>query len=219
MKRTHSAAIGRISCLLTFLLGIGYLVVTAGGFLSLSSPDEPIGDPYFTLMELLTILIAPLMAINMLAIYFSAPERYKLQGLAAFSMMIIMAGITSGVHFVVLTLNHQLDDQMMTDLSLFFSFKWPSVVYILDILAWDWFFALSMLFAAPVFQNDPKEKLIRSLMLISGVLSLIGLAGVPLGDMQFRNIGIIGYAVVAPFVFLLVGINFARTLKDEVIPE
>lgn len=95
-------------------------MVTAGGFLSLSSPDEPIGDPYFTQMELLTILIASLMAINMLAIYFSAPERYKLHSLAAFSMMAIMAGITSRVHFVVLTLNHQLDDQLKTDLGILF---------------------------------------------------------------------------------------------------
>jgi hypothetical protein len=33
------------------------------------------------------------------------------------------------------------------------------VIYALDILAWDWFYGFSMLFAAPVFKEDPfKEK-------------------------------------------------------------
>jgi len=36
------------------------------------------------------------------------------------------------------------------------------------------------------------------------------LIGVPLADMQIRNIGIIGYGVVAPIVFLLLGIVFGR---------
>lgn len=48
-------------------------------------------------------------------------------------------------------------------------------------------------------------------MIVSGVLSLVGLIGVPLADMQVRNIGIIGYGVVAPVVFLLLGIIFDRT--------
>jgi hypothetical protein len=37
---------------------------------------------------------------------------------------------------------------------LFLSFKWPSVSYALTILAWDVFFALSVLFAAPVFGGN-----------------------------------------------------------------
>jgi hypothetical protein len=47
-------------------------------------------------------------------------------------------------------------------------------------------------------------------MLVSGVLSLVGLIGVPLADMQYRNIGIVGYAVVGTVVFLLLGMVFGR---------
>jgi hypothetical protein len=94
--------------------------------------------------------------------------------------------------------------------SLLFSFKWPSVAYTLDILAWDWFFALSMLFGAAVFKGGRLELTVRMLMIVSGVLSLVGLIGVPLADMQVRNIGIIGYAVVTLFVFPLLGIVFER---------
>jgi len=46
-------------------------------------------------------------------------------------------------------------------------------------------------------------------MIISGVLSLLGLLGVPLGNMQIRNIGIIGYALVPLPVFLLLSKIFS----------
>ncbi|MGB9939853.1 hypothetical protein [Methanosarcina sp.] len=95
--------------------------------------------------------------------------------------------------------------------SLFFSFRWPSVVYTLDILAWDFFFALSMLFAAPVFKNGRLEKTVRILMIVSGILSLAGLIGVPLSNMNVRNIGVLGYAGVSMAVFLLLRIVFGRT--------
>jgi hypothetical protein len=90
------------------------------------------------------------------------------------------------------------------------------VAYTLDILAWDLFFALSMLIAAPVFKGDGLETAVRYLMIASGVLSLIG---VPLAIMHVgywlsvRNIGIVGYAVVAPIVFLLLAIVFGRTKR------
>ena len=45
---------------------------------------------------------------------------------------------------------------------------------------------------------------------VSGAVSLAGLIGVPLANMQVRDIGIIGYGVVAPLVFLLLGIVFGR---------
>ena len=208
--------IGKITCWITFLLGLVYLITTFFGFLTLKSPNEPIADPYYTIMELLTIVIAPLMAVNMIAVHYHASSKYKLNSLFALFSMFIMAGITSSVHFVVLTMSHQVNAAAMADLTLFLSFKWPSVVYILDILAWDWFFSLSFLFAAPVFNNGRKEKTIRNLMIISGILSLLGIAGVPFGNMQIRNIGIIGYAVIAPFVYLLIGIRFNQIeLKKE----
>jgi hypothetical protein len=62
------------------------------------------------------------------------------------------------------------------------------VVYTLDILAWDFFFALSMLFAAPVFKGGRLETMVRILMIASGIVSLAGLIGVPLANMDVRII-------------------------------
>lgn len=201
---------GRIAAWAVFCLLVVYAVTTILGFLSLNSPQDPIGDPFFTMMELLIVLIAPLMVVSMIAVHAYAPPQVKMYSLTALVFMILMAGITSGVHFVVLTVSRQIEAAGLPWAPLFFSFKWPSVAYTLDILAWDWFFALSMLFAAPVFKAGRLERAVQILMIISGLLSLAGLIGVPLADMQVRNIGVIGYALVSPFIFLLLSLIFGR---------
>jgi hypothetical protein len=99
--------------------------------------------------------------------------------------------------------------------ALILSFTWPSLVYALDILAWDVFFALSMLFAAPVFRGSRLAAWIRVLMISSAVLSLAGLSGVVAGDMQLRNIGIVGYVGVFLVVAALLAILFYRTTPQE----
>jgi hypothetical protein len=200
--------IGRAAAWAVFCLGVVYAVTTVFGFRSLKSPDDSIGDPFFSMMELLIVFIAPLTIVSMVAVHAYAPPDAKIYSLTALIFTILMGGITSSVHFVILTVSRQLE---ATSVSWLLSFKWPSVAYTLDILAWDWFFALSMLFAAPVFGVGRLEKTLRMLTIVSGVLSLTGLIGVPLANMQIRNIGIIGYGVVAPVVFLLLGIVFGRT--------
>jgi len=120
-----------------------------------------------------------------------------------------MAGITASVHFVILTVSRQIEAALPWA-SYLFSFEWPSVAYALDILAWDVFFALSMLCAAAVFRAGRLEKALRVLMIAGGVLSLAGLIGVPLADMNIRNIGIPGYVGFSLAVFPLLGIIFGR---------
>jgi hypothetical protein len=48
-------------------------------------------------------------------------------------------------------------------------------------------------------------------MIVSGVLCLVGLIGVAFADIQVLSIGILGYGVAAPVVFLLLGMVFGRT--------
>jgi hypothetical protein len=209
--------LGRIAAWSVFVLCVIYAVTTVLGLLSLKAPQDPIGDPYFTIMELLIILLAPLLVITMIAVHAYAPREVKAYSFVALVFMIVMAGITSSLHFVVLTVSRSIEASGLTSASLFFSFKWPSVVYTLDILAWDWFFALSMLFAAPVFKNVGLETAVRYIMIASGILSLVGLLGVPLAIMKVeywfyvRNIGVAGYALVSPVAFLLLGIILGRT--------
>ena len=85
----------------------------------------------------------------------------------------------------------------------------------LDILAWDVFFALSALFAAPVFSGNRLATWIRVLLVASGVLALAGLSGVIVGDRQLRDIGIVSYASVFPVVALLLAILLDRSTLRE----
>ncbi len=186
-------------------LGLLYAATTVLGLLSLESAQDPIGDPFFTLMDLLTITIAPLMVITLVAVHGYARPEAKVYSLIALISMALMAGITSSVHFTILSVNRQIAAAGLPSAALLFSFRWPSVAYALDILAWDWFFALAMLCAAPVFKVGQLEKAVRVLIVASGVLRLAGMVGVPLGNMQVRMVGVVGYAVVAPVAFLLLG--------------
>ena len=203
--------IGRVAALSVFALGVAYAVITALGFLSLESPQDPIGPPYVTLMELLILPLAALYLITMVAIHAYARSEVKVYSQIALVFMTILAAITTSVHFVILTVGPQLQATGQSWVPYVISFTWPSILYTLDILAWDWFFALSLLFASVVFTEGKVERAVRILLLASGVLSLAGLVGVPLSDMQIRNIGIVGYAVVSPVAFLLIGILFGRT--------
>ncbi len=198
--------VGRVASGTAFTLGVIYAIITILGLLSLKSSQDSIGNPYFTIMEILSILISLCMAISMVAVHYYASPNDKIFSLTALILMFITAGITSSVHFTVLSLSHNSQAEQLPIFSFLFSFKWPSVVYALDILAWDWFFPLSMFFAAAVFKKGRLQKSLKILFIICGILSLIGLIGVPLQNMQIRNIGIIGYAIVGPVAFLLLSI-------------
>jgi len=205
--------IGTAGAASVFVLGVTYAVVTALGFLSLDSPQDPIGPPYVTLMELLIIPLAALYLVTTVAIHAYANPNAKAYSLVALAFMTILAAITTSVHFVILAVGPQLEATGQSWVPLVVSFRWPSILYALDIVAWDWFFVLALLFAAPAFTGGKLERAVRRLLVAAGVLSLAGLIGVPLGDMQVRNIGILGYAVVSPIAFLLMSITFNRSQR------
>ena len=207
--------LGMASAVGTALLTTVYAVTLAVGLLSLQSPQQPIGDPLFSILEILIILAMPLMVALMVAIHAWGPAETKVFSLMALVFMSLLAGLTCSVHFVILTAGRQAGFSGNPWMALFLSFKWPSISYALDILAWDVFFPLSVLFAAPVFSGNRLAMSIRVLLVASGALALGGLSGVIVGDMQLRNIGIVGYAGVFPVVSFLLAILFHRTTPRE----
>jgi hypothetical protein len=151
----------------------------------------------------------------MVAVHAYAAPEDKVYSALGLAFMVVVAGLTTSLHFVVLTVRDRLEETGESWVPLVTGFKWPSVVYALDILAWDWFFALAILCAAPVFKANRLERALRALMVVCGVLSLAGLLGVPLENIVVRDIGIVGYAVLTPIVFLMLGIVFGRAQADS----
>lgn len=203
--------LGLASAVAVVVLLLAYALTLTVGLLSLESPQRPIGDPMFSILEILILLTVPAMVVLMVAVHAWAPTQAKSLSLTAVVFMGLLATVTCTLHFVILTLSHQAAFADQAWLPLVLSFQWPSVAYAVDILAWDVFFPLSMLFAAPVFGGSRLARAIRALMIVSGVLAFAGLSGVVTGNMQLRNIGIVGYVGVFVVVVGLMGVLFYRT--------
>jgi hypothetical protein len=214
------AIFGSRACFVVVVLLVAYLVTTIAGLSDRPSKDEPIQDPYFTTMEILILLmmIPMLVAMDAYRELIRSTE-HKTQGWLgslALIFLILSTAITSSVHAAVLMANRsdalKQENQVLYDY--IFSFNWPSVVYALDILAWDWFFALSMItagFACNVGSPPRRfERMIQALFITSGGLSLLGLIAVPMDNIQIRIIGIVGYAVITIPLFFVLGIYIAK---------
>lgn len=194
------------------LLSIVYDATLVAGLLS---PQQPIGGSLFSILENLIILMMPLMVALMAAVHAWAPAEARVFSVMALVFMSLLAGLTCSVHFVILTVARQAAFSGRAWMPLFLSFNWPSVSYALDILAWDVFFALSVLSAAPVFSGDRLATWIRVPLVASGALALAGLSRVIVDDMRRCNIGIVGYAGVFPVAALMLAILFQRATPRE----
>jgi hypothetical protein len=190
---------------------VAYAITLAVGLLSLKSRQQPIADPMFSILEILIIALMPAVVALMVAVHAWAPGPAKTLSFIAVVFMGLVCGVTCTVHFVILTVSRQPEFTGQSWLPLILSFRWPSLAYALDILAWDILFPLSMFFAAPVFGGFRLASWIRRLMFASGALALAGLSGVVAGDMQLRNIGILGYVGVFLVVASLLAVLFYRT--------
>ena len=181
-------------------IGVAYAAALAAGFAQVGF-DAPIGDPVLAIMEVLTLLSALALMISMAAVYQHASAERRLFGLLALGFTILFTGVTSAVHFVALTASRQRGVAEMV---------WPSTAYAAELLAWDWFLGLALIFAAMVFPGDGEERRLRRALAASGLLALVGTVGPLLGDMRLQRIGIVGYAVVLPFAFFLLARFLAR---------
>ena len=204
--------VSAIGC--TLLIGV-YAAILVAGMSSLESQQQPIGDPFFSLLEIIIIVLAPLMVVLMGAVHAWAPIEAKASTLLAVVFAGLLAGVTCSVHTVILLVGRHAAASGVAGLPMFFSFAWPSVPYALDILAWDVFFALAVLFAAPAFSERGLASWIRALLIGSGALALAGLAGIATGDMGLRIIGVVGYVGVFPVATVLMAILFHRAIPRE----
>jgi hypothetical protein len=124
--------------------------------------------------------------------------------------MILLAGITSSVNFALFAVARQPAPTPSLWVVSFITPGWPPLPQALDFFAWDWFFALSMLLAAPVFRGGRLQNAIRALMIATGVLCILGLVWLPFSPPQGTLIGTIGWGVAGPIVFLLLANFFTR---------
>ena len=201
MNTTSGNRLGSWSAFAVFLIGVAYLVTLTIGF-TVYGLNEPIVDPVLAVMEVLTLMSAPFIVVMMAAIHDYASIDRKVYGLFALAFAILFVGMTSAVHFVELTALRQRGSGGIV---------WPSPEYAVELLAWNLFLGLALLFAAPVFDSVGAERGVRRGLLISGVLCVAGIVGPAVGNMRLQLVGVLGYAVALPVVCFML----ARLFRDD----
>ena len=216
MQYSASARLlGVITGSLVGVLCLGYLICLVTGLVTLASQELPIQPPWFTCMEILIIALSPAMVALTVALHAWAPRERKALALLGVVFMSMTAVVTSSVHFAILTLSTHPAFAGEVWARLVFTFKWPSLVYALDILAWDVFFPMAALFAGMAVHGSRLANVARRLLYASAALALVGLAGVPMANMQIRNIGIVGYALLFPIAAVALALLFTRSPAEE----
>jgi hypothetical protein len=176
-------------------------------------------DPYLAILEYLIILVAITLVVLMSAVYAYAPPERKTYALAALAFIAIFAAPTCSLPFVALTVVRRVESQWAPEFSRQLSFagggQWPTLALAVELLAWDFFFGLGMLFAAPVFRGGRLENSIRGTMTLSGSLCVLATLGPITGEMRIPYLGIVGYAFVLPVICVLLAVLFARATPRE----
>jgi hypothetical protein len=191
------------------LIELVYVAVFIAGFASIHNTSKPLPDPYLAIAEILILLMAPIMVCLMLAIHQCAPRHARPFTQVALGWMSAAAAFTTVVHFVQLTVARHI--ATFPGYVSIFGWKWPSTFYAIDIVAWDVFFGLALLFAVPAFADRADAIWVRRGLILSGSMCLIGLVGPFANMLGLRTIGIVGYTIV----FGLTCLPLSRTFGAE----
>lgn len=186
------------------LTGVAWLV--SGGAAS-PRAFQP-AEPFLAILELLILLSAPVVVTLMAAVHAYAPRDRKATCVAALAFAAGFAVLTGGVHFVRLILVHQLPPE--ADLSAVALYPWPTVALALDLLAWDLFLGLALLFGACAFEGGGLHAVVRRVMRGSGALCLLGVLGPLTGEMRLQFPAILGYAFGVLVLSVLLAALFRR---------
>jgi hypothetical protein len=207
-------AIGRWSARALLVLTVLYSADFVVGFAALGNLHDPLPDPYLGIGEVLILVMAPILVTLMLAIHACAPTRAKSFTLVALGWMLAAAAFTTTVHVVELSVARHIDPASFPGYARIFDFEWPSLLYAVDIVAWDVFFGLALLFAVPAFRRR-SDTAARLGLIVSGSLCLLGVIGPLTNAIGLRAVGIFGYTVV----FAATCVPLARAFRSDVDDE
>ncbi|OCC23267.1 hypothetical protein MB02_11510 [Croceicoccus estronivorus] len=172
-----------------------YVLVLLMGLSQLPDLDSPIADPWFAGMEVLIVLLAPAVIL-----FFAAVPGLVLRQNRAWAWLACAAAslclmLSAGLHLVLLTLGRTEGAGVWSAQG---AFVWPSLPYLVDIIAWDSVFPLAPAALALALRGMRLPPVVALLLWLSAGLSLAGLLGPITGQMPLRNLGIVGYALCFP---------------------
>lgn len=189
-------------------LGVVYVGLIVWGIVTQDPETGFIRDQVRILMEITTMMSAVVLLFFALSIKKMLGTEQNFLSETSVIFMAILVALTNTVHFVSITVSSQIveADPLLSPL---LSLTWPSLLLSIDILAWDVFFGFGFIFLGLSLKPLKELSVARIVMILSGILSLLGLIALPLNNMDIRFIGIFGYTVmpVISCIFLLSGIE------------
>lgn len=202
--------IGKWAAISVAAIALVYVIVGIIGVVAQARHTDPLRqvDPFLFILELLIFLCAPTLVVMMTAVHANAPPERKTYSLVALGFMLMFSVLTCGVHFARLTVGRQVAASQ--EFSRLLSLDWPSITLAIDLLAWDFFLGLSLLFAAFVFSGSRLQTNLRAGMVLGGSLCVAGSLGPLLGYMELALLGVLGYALVLPMTCVFLAILFAQ---------
>jgi hypothetical protein len=163
-------------------------------------------------------LVNPAMVALFAAIHSYAPVDKKTYSLTAFGFLLVTVTITAFVHFAQLFVVRRTESATVTEVLRFYPLDGRlTPMFAADMLAWDFFFGFALLFAAPAFEGDRLQNVVRIGFVICGILCLVGVAFPITGDERFQLPAILGYAFGFPILCLLLALLFSR--KNHETPD
>ena len=185
----------RWSALALIALGAVYVGLIAWGMATQDPVTGFIRDPIRILMEIVTMIsaIALLFFAQSIKNFLAREQRFLADTSVVF--MALLVALTSMVHFASITISSQIvgENPLLAPL---LSLNWPSLLLSIDILAWDVFFGIAFICLGLSLRPITGGAVTSIVMIVSGILSLLGLIALPLNDMNIRFIGIFGYTVM-----------------------
>ena len=176
-------------------LGVIYVGLIVWGIITQDPETGFIRDHVKILMEIVTMISAVVFLFFALSIKNILGTEHNLLSEIGVLLMTIFVHLTSIVHFVSITVSSQIID-VNPLLSSLLSLNWPSLLLSIDILAWDVFFGVAFIFLGLSLRQRKELSVVRIFMILSGLLSLLGLIALPLNNMDLRFVGIFGYTVM-----------------------
>jgi hypothetical protein len=159
------------------------------------------------------------MIASMAAVHVYAPRELKGYSLLSLVFMSFAMGITTLINFAFfVVLTHPVEMANAPWLSLFIPDKKPSLLGLLDHVAWGWFFGLSMIAGAPVFREGRLEKTLRIFMFATGILCVVGwtiMISLPSARIPALIVQALGWGVLVIVVWFLLARAFDRAHPTE----
>lgn len=211
MKNSKESEIQHISINVKKTKIIAYTILLISGLYVISTTGWILTEnkKIVTIMEVLTIWAAIVITQFMVELYRGSSENKKSQSMIALILTASMATVTIANHFIYLTVLNQIF--RVKDMpSWLLLYGWPSVTKGLECASWGFLLGLAMLFASNAL-SDLGSKAITWTMRISGILTLAGLVGPIIGNMNYYNLSTIGYSVG----FLVISIEMIVYLNQR----